>query len=148
MKLVNDDLTESIIGAAISVHQQLGPGMLESSYEACLSHLLLAAGMHVERQKALPAFFRGRKIDCSYRIDLLVERSVVVEVKNVERFRPVHTAQMLTYLRWTGCSVGLLLNFNVPLLKEGIRRVVLKYSEDSRRTRRSRREERGASTAE
>ena len=106
-------LTEQIIGAAIAVHHELGPGMLESAYEACLLYELLDLGMDVERQRPLPLKYRDQKLDCGFRVDLLVDKAVVVEVKSMERVEPVHKAQVLTYLRQTGCKVGLLINFNV-----------------------------------
>ena len=118
-------LTEQIIGAAIKVHREIGPGTLESTCEACLTYELLDLGLGVERQKPLPLIYRGRRLDCGYRIDLLVEGCVIVEVKSIERFGPVHTAQILSYLRLSGCKVGLLINFNVKwLLNHGIKRVV------------------------
>jgi GxxExxY protein len=118
-------LTEQIISAAIAVHHELGPGMLESAYEACLTSELLDRGLPFERQKTLPLVYRGRVLDCGYRIDLLVESAVVVEVKSIERFERVHSAQLLSYLRLSGCKVGLLINFNVKwLVQDGIRRVV------------------------
>jgi GxxExxY protein len=123
-------LTEQIIAAAIAVHHELGPGMLESAYEACLTYELLERGLAVERQKPLPVTYRGQTLDCGYRIDLLVERAVVVEIKCVERFERVHSAQLLSYLRFSKCKVGLLINFNVKwLTKEGIKRVVNGFPE-------------------
>jgi len=119
------DLSELVIGAAIEVHRTLGPGLLESTYEACLVFELVERGAQVERQKALPVRYRGVVIDCGYRIDLLVGGQLIVELKAVERILPVHEAQLLTYLRLSGLSVGLLLNFNVPVLKSGgIKRMV------------------------
>ena len=118
-------LTHQIIGAAIAVHNELGPGMLESANEACLLFELLDRGLTVERQKQLPLTYRGQTLDCGFRIDLLVENQVVVEVKAVERFDKVHGAQLLTYLRQSRCKVGLLINFNVKWLAEdGIERKV------------------------
>lgn len=123
-------LTEQIISAAISVHHELGPGMLESAYEACLASELLDRGLLLERQKALPLVHRGRVLDCGYRIDLLVEGAVIVEVKSIERFERVHSAQLLSYLRLSGCKVGLLINFNVKwLVEDGIKRVVNGFPE-------------------
>lgn len=118
-------LTEQIIGAAIEVHRQLGPGLLESAYEACLAYELEQLGLAVERQKPLPLVYKEICLDQGYRIDILVEQQVILELKAVEEFTPVHEAQMLSYLRLSGCKVGLLLNFNVKLLKDGIRRFVL-----------------------
>ncbi|MBN2563387.1 MAG: GxxExxY protein [Phycisphaerae bacterium] len=117
-------ITEVIIGAAIAVHRALGPGLLESAYEACLAYELAERGVAIERQKGLPAKYRGVKVDCGYRIDLLVEGLVVVELKAVEKLDPIHEAQLLSYLRLSGCPVGLLINFNVKMLKKGIRRMV------------------------
>lgn len=123
-----DSITAEIIGAAIEVHRELGPGLLETTYESCLEAVLLDRGLAVRRQHALPLTFRGRHLEGGYRLDLLVEASVVVEVKSVSRLEAVHFAQMLTYLKLTGCEVGLLVNFNVSILKDGgIRRVVRGY---------------------
>ena len=119
------DLTEKIIGAAIAVHSELGPGLLESTYEACLAFELVHQGLAVARQKALPVVYKDVKLDCGYRLDLLVEEKVVVELKAVANIEPVHTAQVLSYLKLSQCKVGLLINFNVKMLKNGIRRVVL-----------------------
>jgi len=120
-----DALTQQIIGAAIAVHRELGPGLLESSYEACLTFELVERRLRFERQKPLPLVYRGRTLDCGYRIDLLVEEEVVVEVKSVERLEPIHNAQVLSYLRLSSRKVGLLINFNVKWLADrGIRRVV------------------------
>lgn len=119
-----NQLTESIIGAAIQVHRVLGPGLLESAYEACLAFELNKRGLGVEQQKPQPLVYEGVKLDCGYRIDLLVGRSVVVEVKSIDKFAPIHEAQLLSYLKLSGCKVGLLINFNVTVLKEGIRRFV------------------------
>ncbi len=119
-----DKITEAIIGAAIQVHRSLGPGLLESTYEACLEYELIQKGLRVERQKPLPVVYRDVRLDCGYRIDLLVEDAVVVEVKAVDHLAPIHDAQMLSYLRLSGCQVGLLINFNTKMLKQGIRRFV------------------------
>ena len=115
-------ITEKIIGAAIAVHKSLGPGLLESTYEACLCYELSKAGIRFERQKDLPVVYEKVKLDCGYRIDLLVEGVVLVELKAVEELTGVHEAQVLTYLKLSGCTLGLLINFNVTLLKNGIRR--------------------------
>lgn len=117
-------LTERIIGAAIQVHRELGPGMLESAYEACLVYELEQQGLRVESQKALPLKYRDVMLDCGYRVDLLVDERVIVEIKVLEALQPVHKAQLLSYLRLSGCKVGLLINFNVDVLKRGIHRVV------------------------
>jgi GxxExxY protein len=116
-------ITEKIIGAAIKVHKELGPGLLESAYEACLVYELSQLGLAVERQKSLPVTYRSVKIDCGYRIDLLVEDQVVVELKAVERLERIHEAQLLSYLKLSDHSVGLLINFNVEVLKNGIKRL-------------------------
>ncbi|MEQ6343027.1 MAG: GxxExxY protein [Gammaproteobacteria bacterium] len=118
------EITKKIIGSAIAVHRALGPGLLESAYEACLSYELIECGLIIERQKTLPVIYRGAKIDCGYRIDLLVEEEVIVELKAVDRLMPVHSAQLVSYLKLSGCKVGLLINFNVTLLKTGIIRLV------------------------
>jgi GxxExxY protein len=119
-----DKISEAIIGAAIEVHRALGPGLLESAYEACLAYDLVQAGWAVEVQKPLPLVYRGLQLDCGYRLDLLVADQVIVEVKAVDRLIPIHHAQLLSYLKLSGCKLGLLLNFNVVLLKQGIVRLV------------------------
>jgi GxxExxY protein len=118
------DITERILGAAIAVHRALGPGLLESTYEACLAFELVDRGLSIARQAALPVVYRGVRIDCGYRLDLVVDGRVIVEIKAVERILPVHEAQILTYLRLSEMPVALLLNFNVPLMKDGIKRFV------------------------
>ena len=123
--LRHDELTEAIIGAAITVHRELGPGLLESTYEACLVHELISCGIGVERQKALPVNYRDVQLDCGYRIDLLVENKVIVELKTVEKLMPIHQAQLITYLKLSRCQTGLLINFNELRLKDGIRRMVV-----------------------
>jgi GxxExxY protein len=117
-------LTEGIIGAAIAVHRELGPGLLESAYESCLEFELIDRGYRVERQKELPVVYRSIKIDCGYRIDLLVEDMVVIELKAVDALAPIHDAQLISYLKLSGKKVGLLINFNVTQLTKGIRRKV------------------------
>jgi GxxExxY protein len=117
-------ITESVIGAAIHVHRALGPGLLESAYETCLAFELGKRGIRVEQQKPIPLIYEQVKLDCGYRIDLLVEGSVVVEIKSVDALAPIHEAQVITYLKLSGCKVGLLINFNVQLLKDGIHRFV------------------------
>lgn len=122
-----DQITEKIIGSAIAVHKALGPGLLESAYEECLCFELSEAGLEFKRQVALPVIYKGVKLDCGYRMDVVVEDSVIVEIKAVERIIPVHEAQLLSYLKLTGIKVGLLLNFHVPVLKSGIKRIVNNY---------------------
>ncbi len=123
--LVEEQLTDAIIGAAIELHRELGPGLLESAYEQCLCHELQLRNLAFLRQLELPVQYKGIKLDCGYRIDLLVNNSVVVEVKAVPRLLPVHEAQLITYLRLSCKRVGLLINFNVAVLKNGIIRRVL-----------------------
>ena len=121
-----NELTETIIGAAIEVHRAVGPGLLESAYEECLCRELTLRGLHFERQRPLPVEYKGIKLDCGYRIDLLVGNVVVVEIKAVEAILPIHEAQLLSYLRLGGWKVGLLINFHVPVLTDGIQRRVLR----------------------
>ncbi len=122
-----NELTERIIGAAIEVHKVLGPGLLESAYEECLCYELSRAGLAFCRQVRLPVAYKGIKLDCGYVMDLLVEDSVVIEIKAVADLLPVHAAQLTTYLRLSGKQVGLLINFDVAVLKKGLRRVVNHY---------------------
>ncbi|MBM4040703.1 MAG: GxxExxY protein [Planctomycetes bacterium] len=124
-ELYEVDLTEEIIGAMIEVHRHLGPGLLESAYERCVAHELELRQIPWEAEKPLPLEYKGVKLDCGYRLDLLVAGRVIVEIKTVDQFAPVHEAQLLTYMRLTKVRVGLLVNFNVPVLKDGIRRLVL-----------------------
>ncbi|MCF6180240.1 MAG: GxxExxY protein [Geopsychrobacter sp.] len=122
-----DQLTGSVISAAIAVHRELGPGLLESAYEACLTFELQDRGLKIERQKLLPVFYRSQRIDCGYRLDLLVEKSLIVELKSVAKLLPIHKAQLLSYLKMANLQVGLLLNFNVLQMKAGLQRVVNSY---------------------
>ena len=123
--LYEQELTSKIIAAAIEVHRALGPGLLESAYLACLVRELVLRGIPFAQEKPLPVEYKGVRLDCGYRLDLLVNGKVVVELKAVDALHPVHEAQLLTYLKLSGCRVGLLINFNVPVLKEGIKRMVL-----------------------
>ncbi len=125
--MTDQELTHAIIGAAIEVHRQLGPGLLESAYEECLARELTLRSVSFERQKALPVVYKGVKLDCGYRLDLLAEGRVIVELKAVDALAPIHDAILLTYLRLSGCRIGLLINFNCATLKDGIRRRVLNY---------------------
>lgn len=120
-----DPYSREIIGCAIEVHRLLGPGLLESAYEECLLYELINKGLKVERQKPVPVVYKSIRLDCGYRIDLLVENSVIIELKSVENLIPVHEAQILTYMRFAGIKTGLLINFNVTVLKNGLRRFVL-----------------------
>ena len=125
-----NSLSEQIIGAAVAVHRELGPGMLEKACEACLAFELVDRGLKIERQKALPLTYRGLRLDCGYRIDLLVENLVVVEVKSIDRLERVHSAQVLSYLRMLKRNLGLVVNFNVQwLVRDGIRRIVNDFPE-------------------
>lgn len=124
MKEDINKITEIIISSAIAVHKELGPGLLESTYEACLFYELVDRKLKIERQKALPVTYRGIQLDCGYRIDLLIEDKVIVELKSVERLEPIHEAQLLSYLKLSECPVGLLINFNAILLRDGIKRMV------------------------
>jgi GxxExxY protein len=119
-----NELTEKIIGAAIEVHRTLGPGLMESAYAECLCRELALQEIPFERERALPVEYKGVKLDCGYKLDLLVAGSVVVELKAVEGLLPIHEAQLLTYLRLGGWKVGLLINFNVPVLTKGVKRMV------------------------
>lgn len=120
----NDPLTGCIIGAAIEVHRALGPGLLESAYEACLIYELRLKGLKVEPQKPLPLFYKDVMLDCGYRLDLVVEEQVIVEVKSVNSIAPIYKAQLLSYIKLFGCKRGLLINFNVQMLKDGILRML------------------------
>ena len=117
-------LAQEIVDAGLKVHRALGPGLLESVYEHCLAHELQARGVIVERQVPLPVFYEGMRLEAGYRVDLLVEKSVIVEVKAVDALSRIHQAQMLTYLKLSGCHIGFLMNFNVELFKQGLKRMV------------------------
>lgn len=122
--MYENDLSQIIIGCAIKVHTALGPGLLESSYEECLYYELSKSGLRVEKQKPLPLIYENVKLEIGYRVDLLVENAIVIEVKAVEALNDVHLAQVLTYLKLSNNKLGLLINFNVARVKDGIRRVV------------------------
>lgn len=123
--LYEKDLTSQIIGAAIEVHRELGPGLLESAYQACLAREFSLRNLPFEQEKPLPVEYKGVRVDCGYRLDFIVAEKVVVELKAVDAMQKVHEAQLLTCLKLIGCRVGLLINFNVPVLKDGIKRMVL-----------------------
>ncbi len=125
MESTENEIARIIVNAAFRIHSNLGPGLLESSYEECLFYEITKAGLHVEKQKPLPLMYEGVILEVGYRVDLIVEGKVVVEVKSVDGLNDVHLAQILTYLKLSGCKLGLLINFNVSLIKNGIRRVVL-----------------------
>jgi GxxExxY protein len=122
--MTENELSNVAIGCALRVHSRLGPGLLESAYEACLQHELIKSGLFAESQKRLPLVYETVKLECGYRIDLFVERRLVIEVKSVAGINDIIVAQVLTYLRLTDCRLGLIINFNVLHLKDGIRRVV------------------------
>jgi GxxExxY protein len=123
--LRQNELSRQVIVAAIEVHRELGPGLLESTYEECLAHEFHLRNVPFERQKVVPVAYKGLTLDCGFRVDLLVDGLVVVELKAVDRLAGIHEAQLLTYLKLTGCKLGLLMNFNVTLLRDGIKRLVL-----------------------
>ncbi|MDI6779200.1 MAG: GxxExxY protein [Bacteroidota bacterium] len=122
--MTENEIGKIIVDRALRVHQALGPGLLESTYEACLKYELSQAGLIVESQKALPVVYQEVKLDCGYRIDLLVENKIVIEIKSVEALNDIHLAQILTYLKLSEYKLGFLINFNVKLIKDGIKRVV------------------------
>ncbi len=122
--MVENKLSNVTIGCALKIHKALGPGLLESAYQECLLYELRQQGLFVENEKPLPLVYEQVKLECGYRVDLLIEKKLIVEVKAVESVHPVHLAQLLTYLRLSKCKLGLLINFNVPLLKNGIKRVI------------------------
>jgi GxxExxY protein len=123
--MANRAITGAVIGAAIEVHKMLGPGLLESAYEECLAHEFTLRGIPFERQKSSPVIYKAVKLECGYRTDFVVGKELIVELKAVEVLSPVHDAILLTYLRMTGCRIGLLINFNVVVLRDGIRRLML-----------------------
>ena len=126
-----DQVTGRIIGAAIEVHKTLGPGLLESAYEACLAYELRQLGHKVEQQKPLPVIYKEVKLDCGYRLDLVVDDAVIVEIKAIEQLAPIHDAQVISYLRLADKRVGLLINFHVSLLKNGIKRIVNNFPDSA-----------------
>jgi GxxExxY protein len=126
-----DLVTRRIIGAAIEVHRRLGPGLLESAYQACLAYELRQLGYKVQEQKPLPVVYKDVQLDCGYRLDLVVEDAVIVEVKAIEQLAPIHGAQLLSYLRLSGKKVGLLMNFHVRMLKNGLKRIVNEFPDSA-----------------
>ena len=120
-----DPLTEKVIGFAIEVHKHLGPGLLESAYEECLAHELNINGIQFHRQVPIPVTYKGLSLECGYRIDVIVEGSLILELKSVERILPIHEAQLLTYMKLSQINTGLVINFNVPLIRDGLKRFVL-----------------------
>lgn len=124
-------LTERVIGACIEIHRSLGPGLLESAYEECLCYELSQAGIKFERQKALPVHYKEVNLDCGYRLDLVIEQKLIVELKAVEQIAPIHEALLLTYLKLSALALGLLINFNVPVLKVGIKRIANDFQDSA-----------------
>jgi len=120
-----DELSNQVIGCALEVHRNLGPGLLESTYEQCLAHELKTVGIQFKLQHPLPVEYKNIRLDCGYRIDVLIEDRIIVELKSVDKVLPIHQAQLLTYMKLAGISIGLLINFNVKYLKDGIKRMVL-----------------------
>ena len=125
--MIENEITEIAIGCAIKVHKALGPGLLESAYEECLNYELRKTALGIERQKTLPLVYEEVKLECGYRADFLIDNKVIIELKSVEALNDIHLAQVITYLRLSGCKVGLLINFNVLRMADGIRRVVNNY---------------------
>jgi GxxExxY protein len=125
MNLLHQELTSSILHCAYKVHSALGPGLLESAYEECLNYELDKHGHEVVKQKPMPLVYEEKKLDVGYRIDLIIDEKVIIEVKSVDALNPVHMAQLMTYLKLSGCRVGFLINFNVESLKDGIKRVIM-----------------------
>ena len=119
------DLTKAIIGSAIEVHQALGPGLLEATYEMCLVYELQQKGLKVERQKPVPIEYKEIKLDCGYRLDLFVDEKIILEIKSVSELTKIHEAQLVTYLKLSKCKIGLLMNFNVIVMKQGIQRIIV-----------------------
>lgn len=122
-----NEITKIVIGCAIKIHKAIGPGLLESAYESCLDYELKKTQLEIERQKLLPLIYEEVKLDCGYRLDFLVNKKVVIEVKSVDSLNDIHLAQVLTYLRLSDCKVGLLINFNVLKLMDGLKRIVNNY---------------------
>jgi GxxExxY protein len=125
-----NELSSKIIGAAIEVHKKLGPGLLESVYKECICYELSLRGISFERQKPLPVVYKGKKLDCGYRLDIVVENAIILELKSCEKIEPIHRAQLLTYLKLSDLNLGLLLNFNTPVMRDGIVRIVNKLNEE------------------
>lgn len=122
-----EDIARKIVDASFHVHKELGPGLLESAYQFCLVEELYSRDLQIKKEVPLPLVYKGKKLDCGYRIDILVENKILIELKSVEQLMNIHLAQTITYLRLSGLQLGFLINFNVPLIKDGIRRVVNNY---------------------
>ncbi len=123
--MTEDELSKIVIGLAIKVHNNLGPGLLESAYEECLFYEIKKAGLYIEKEKPMPLVYEDVKLDVGYRLDLIVEDKLIIECKSVESLNDIHLAQVLTYLKLSKCKLGLLINFNVKLLKNGLKRIIL-----------------------
>lgn len=134
--MTDSSLTRQLIGIAIDIHRELGPGLLEAVYEECLSFEIARAGIAFERQKPIPVVYRGNKLDCGYRADIVVLNRVILEIKAIAVIAPIHQAVMLTYLRLSGCRIGLLINFHSAVLKDGVRRFVWNYGSDETESKR------------
>ena len=130
-KMLDNDLTQLVIQEAMKIHNNLGPGLLESVYESCLAYKLNEIGLFVERQKPIPVIFEGQKMDCGFRADLIINNRIIIEVKAIEALADIHKAQVLTYLKITNLRIGLLMNFNVNLLKDGLKRIINGYEPQS-----------------
>jgi GxxExxY protein len=126
-----NEISGRVIGACIEIHRHLGPGLLESAYEECLAYELSLSGIQFERQKPLPVIYKGVQLECGYRLDSVVERQLIVELKTVSELLPIHEAQLLTYLKLSGLTLGLLINFHVSVLKDGIKRIANNFQEIS-----------------
>jgi GxxExxY protein len=124
MELSENEIAKIIFASALKVHRKTGPGLLENAYEQCLFYELEKAGLYVEKQKVLPLIYENIKLDAGYRIDLIVNHKVIIEIKSVDALAPVHTAQVITYLKLSGCKLGILINFNMALLMDGFKRIV------------------------
>ncbi len=120
-----NELSKIVFEAGLKIHRQLGPGLLESSYEECLYYELMKTGLKIERQRALPLVYESVKLDAGYRTDLLIEKKLIVEIKSVDALNDIHVSQVLTYMKLSGCKLGLLINFNTVLFKEGVKRLIL-----------------------
>ena len=125
MEFTENEIAKIVFESGLQIHKTLGPGLLESAYEECLYFDLVNAGLEVEKQKSLPLIYKEIKLDAGYRVDFLIENKVIIEIKSIETLHPIHTAQVLTYLKLSNCKLALLINFNVLLFKEGVKRIIL-----------------------
>ena len=125
MEFTENEIAKTVFESGLQIHKTLGPGLLESAYEECLYFDLVNAGLEVEKQKSLPLIYKEIKLDAGYRVDFLIENKVIIEIKSIETLHPIHTAQVLTYLKLSNCKLALLINFNVLLFKDGVKRIIL-----------------------